>query len=75
MQKKETGEPLHNGFLDWPDEPACADCRYYRPISEHGPAGRDTGRVCHYLLDTGHCRDCPFGRGCIRREARGQHAP
>ncbi len=75
MQKKETGEPLHNGFLDWPDDPGCAGCRYYRPICDHGPAGRTVGRVCHYLLDTGHARDCGFGPGCTRREPRGQPAP
>ena len=50
-------------FFDWLPEPYCIGCRHYR--SMHGYARR--GRVCHYLLDTGHSRGCPFGRGCPHR--------
>ena len=51
-------------FYDWPPEVSCLGCRHYRPI--HGCRSR-FGQVCHYLLDTGKPRGCPFGSGCIHR--------
>ena len=52
-------------FFDWPPEPECLGCRHYRTI--HGRSLSRHGKVCHYLLDTGQARGCPFGSGCIHR--------
>ena len=57
-----------DSYYDWPPEPACLGCGHYRPIHSHGQPGSDRGLVCHYLLDTGHSRGCPFGPGCTRWE-------
>lgn len=54
-----------DSFYDWPPEVHCLGCRHYRPIHGHGLPRR--GLVCHYLLDMGHARGCPFGSGCIHR--------
>jgi hypothetical protein len=51
-------------FYDWLPEVSCLGCRHYRQI--HGCRSR-FGQVCHYLLDTGKPRGCPFGSGCIHR--------
>ena len=56
-------------FYDWPPNPFCIDCRHYRTIQNYGSAPkRMSGLVCHYILDTGHKRGCPFGAGCKRKE-------
>ena len=52
-------------FYDWLPEVSCLGCRHYRSINGHGAPRR--GLVCHYLLDTGEARGCPFGSGCIHR--------
>ena len=57
-----------DAFFNWAPEPACMGCRYYRPIYDHGPDRKQGGMVCHYLLDTGRMRGCPFGAGCKRWE-------
>lgn len=57
-----------DGFLDWPPEPSCLGCSHYRPIHKHASPRYYPGMVCHYLLDTGHSRGCPFGSGCTRWE-------
>lgn len=54
-----------DAFFDWPLEPECVGCRHYRGIHNSGLTRR--GHVCHYLLDTGRARGCPFGSGCIHR--------
>ena len=54
-----------DAFFRWPPEPYCLGCRHYRSINGHGAPRR--GLVCHYLLDTGEARGCPFGSGCIHR--------
>ena len=58
--------------ITWADTPYCVGCRYYRVITQHGHA---PGKVCHYLLDTGHRRGCPFGEGCTRWEADEKRKP
>lgn len=64
-RRGEPAGPQFDVYLSWQDEPACVGCRYYRPIHSHG-GGRMAGRVCHYLLDTGSMRACPFGAECTR---------
>ena len=59
-------KPRGDAFFVWPDEPACAGCRHYRPLCEHYDVRPGAGRVCHYLLDTGRMRPCPFGADCTR---------
>ena len=54
-----------DAFFQWAPEPYCLGCRHYRSINGHGAPRR--GLVCHYLLDTGEARGCPFGSGCIHR--------
>lgn len=56
-----------DAFYDWPPEPACLGCGYYRPLYERGTGRGLQGLTCHYLLDTGRSRGCPFGPGCIHR--------
>ena len=52
-------------FFDWPQEPECVGCRHYRALHRGGL--KRHGFACHYLLDTGEARGCPFGSGCIHR--------
>ena len=52
-------------FYDWLPEVSCLGCRHYRTV--HGRRLSRHGMVCHYLLDTGHARGCPFGSECIHR--------
>ena len=73
MQERWIPKILRSGFFDWPDIPACAGCKYYRPIYDHGH-GRRPGNVCHYLLDVGESRRCDPGAGCVRRVSRGGDA-
>ncbi len=73
MRKKRTYQ--RERFFDWPDEPWCLGCKYYRPIYDHCDSNRRPGNICHYLLDEGHMRGCPFGAGCTRREPVGGHTP
>ena len=54
-----------DAFFDWLPEASCLGCRHYRSIYGNGLPRR--GLVCHYLLDTGQARGCPFGSGCIHR--------
>ena len=75
MQEKKKRAYQREGFFDWPDEPWCRGCRYYRPVYDHGPGRRRPGRICHYLLDEGRMRGCPFGAGCTRRDTGGKPTP
>lgn len=60
------GEAREESFFSWPDNPHCKGCRYYHPIHEHLPPGQ-TANICHYLLDNGHSRGCPFGEHCTKK--------
>ena len=57
---------LSKNFLTWPDIPECRGCLFYRPIYDRGP-GR-SNNVCHFLLDNGHSRGCPPGKGCTQKK-------
>ena len=59
---------LFETFYDWPPEISCLGCGHYRPLHNDG-SGRIRGYVCHYLLDVGHSRGCPFGPGCPHHPA------
>jgi len=60
------GEAREDSFFSWPDNPNCVGCRHYRAIHDHVPPGQ-TANICHYLLDTGHSRGCPFGEHCTKK--------
>lgn len=46
-------------------EPYCLPCRHYRSIYGDGQQGH---MACHYLLDVGVTRGCPFGKECDKRD-------
>ena len=52
-------------MFNWPPEPYCLGCVHYRRLYDN-EYGHRRGMVCHYLLDTGTVRGCPFGKGCTR---------
>lgn len=55
-----------DAFFNWGDNPYCAGCLYYRPIDSRN----GKGKVCHYLLDIGQSRGCPFGENCTQKKTR-----
>lgn len=44
----------------------CVGCKHYRSLYYSKEAGCDY--ACHYILDVGHMRGCPFGKGCDKRD-------
>ena len=60
------GDARADAFFSWPEDPACKGCIHYRRLVERHQ--NMTGKVCHYLLDTGHARGCPFGEHCTKKE-------
>ena len=44
----------------------CVGCKHYRSLYYSKEAGCDY--ACHYILDVGHRRGCPFGKGCDKRD-------
>jgi hypothetical protein len=46
----------------------CLGCKHYRSLyySKENVTGSDL--ACHYILDVGHMRGCPFGKGCDKRD-------
>lgn len=64
MRDRAIDEARSDAFFDWAPEVSCLGCRHYRPIHGHGLR---RGFVCHFLLDTGRARGCPFGSDCIYR--------
>ena len=60
----------YGGDTAWPPNPYCLGCAYYRSLHSGRTTASARGRVCHYLLDTGHARGCPFGEGCNKRSAK-----
>ena len=65
MRDRAAEEARCDVFFDWPPEVSCLGCRHYRQM--HSGGLNRHGMVCHYLLDTGQARGCPFGSGCIHR--------
>ena len=65
MRDRAAEEARCDSFFDWLPEVSCLGCRHYRQI--HGGNLNRRGMVCHYLLDTGQARGCPFGSGCTHR--------
>lgn len=55
-----------NEFFNWDENPYCKGCIHSRSINNR----TSRGKVCHYLLDTGHVRGCPVGDKCTRKETR-----
>lgn len=69
--RRNDGEVREDAFFIWPPEPACKGCIHYRALFTSRTADKQkSGLVCHYLLDTGHARGCPFGVDCTKRETR-----
>lgn len=52
-----------NGLCD----STCMKCKH---IISYKGYGVSSGMHCNYLMDTGHPRGCPAGKGCTKREVR-----
>ena len=45
----------------------CLGCKHYRNLYSGKQTVRRENYACHYILDIGHTRGCPFGEGCTHR--------
>lgn len=48
----------------------CIPCVHYRFLYQNGK--HDSPKVCLYILDAGHSRGCPAGKGCCKRASAAQ---
>lgn len=58
-----------DAYFTWDDIPGCTGCYHYRPLFDRGTVW-PAGKVCHYLLDTGHSRGCPVSL-CTKKNTGG----
>lgn len=46
----------------------CIGCNHYRRLGSNGGELTLSTCCCHYILDEGHMRGCPAGRGCNKKD-------